>query len=70
MAEIYLAESAQMHGFRKKVVIKRILPQFANDPIYVDMFLDEARLVAQLNHPSIIQVFDIGEESDGVFFTM
>ncbi len=70
MAEIYLAESAQMHGFRKKVVIKRILPQFANDPVYVDMFLDEARLVAQLNHPSIIQVFDIGEESDGVFFTM
>ncbi|MBL4635292.1 MAG: protein kinase [Kofleriaceae bacterium] len=36
----------------------------------MDMFLDEARLVAQLNHPSIVQVFDIGEESDGVFFTM
>lgn len=70
MAEIYLAESAKMHGFKKKVVIKRILPQYADDPVYVDMFLDEARLVAQLNHPSIIQVFDIGEESDGVFFTM
>jgi serine/threonine-protein kinase len=70
MAEIYLAEAGSIHGFKKKVVIKRMLPQYATEQIYVDMFLDEARLVARLNHPSIVQVFDIGEDADGVFFTM
>jgi serine/threonine protein kinase len=70
MAEIFLAEAANIHGFRKKVVIKRMLPQYADEQIYIDMFLDEARLVARLNHPSVVQVFDIGEDADGVFFTM
>jgi eukaryotic-like serine/threonine-protein kinase len=70
MAELYLAEAASIHGFRKKVVIKRILPQIAKDANYVEMFLDEARLVARLNHPSIVQVFDIGQDVEGVFFTM
>ncbi len=70
MAEIFLAEAGNIHGFRKKVVIKRILPQYADDQSYVDMFLDEARLAARLNHASIVQVFDIGEDPEGVFFTM
>ena len=70
MAEIYLAEAANIHGFRKKVVIKRILPQYANQSGYVEMFLDEARLAARLNHASIVQVFDIGQDPEGVFFTM
>ncbi len=70
MAEIYLAEAANIHGFRKKVVIKRILPQYANQSAYVEMFLDEARLAARLNHASIVQVFDIGQDPEGVFFTM
>ena len=70
MAEIFLAETSQIHGFRKKVVIKRILPHYANDSHYVDMFLDEARLMAHMTHPSIVQVFDIGEDDSGVFFTM
>ena len=70
MAEIYLAEAANIHGFRKKVVIKRMLPQYASEQVYIDMFLDEARLVAGLNHPSLVQVFDIGEDKEGVFFTM
>lgn len=70
MAEIYLAEAAAIHGFRKKVVIKRILPQYANQSDYVEMFLDEARLAARLNHASIVQVFDIGQDPEGVFFTM
>lgn len=70
MAEIFLAEATNIHGFRKKVVIKRILPQLAHQAEFVEMFLDEARLVARLNHAAIVQVFDIGEEEDGVFFTM
>ncbi len=70
MAEIFLAEAANIHGFRKKVVIKRMLPQYATEQVYIDMFLDEARLVARLNHPSVVQVFDIGEDDEGVFFTM
>ncbi len=70
MAELFLAELEGLHGFRKKVVIKKMLPQYATDENYIEMFLDEARLVAQLNHASIVQVFDIGQGTDGVFFTM
>ncbi len=70
MAELFLAEIESLHGFRKKVVIKQMLPQYADDPQYVEMFLDEARLVARLNHASIVQVFDIGRGDNGVFFAM
>ncbi len=70
MAELFLAEIESLHGFRKKVVIKQMLPQYVDDPQYVEMFLDEARLVARLNHASIVQVFDIGRGENGVFFAM
>lgn len=70
MAELFLAEREGLHGFRKKVVIKKMLPQYASDEMYIQMFLDEARLVARLNHASIVQVFDIGQGDDGIFFTM
>ena len=70
MAELFLAELESLHGFRKKVVIKKLLPQYASDENFIQMFLDEARLVARLNHPSIVQGFDIGQGDDGVFFTM
>jgi serine/threonine-protein kinase len=54
-------------GFEKTLVLKRILPHLAEDPSFVEMFLGEAKLAAQLNHPNIVQIFDFGE-SDGEYF--
>ncbi len=70
MAEIYLARATGIEGFEKLVVLKRILPQYANSREFVAMFLDEARLSATLQHPNIAQVYDIGQFEDSYFFTM
>ncbi len=70
MAEIYLARSRGAAGFEKLVVIKRILPNVAEDPTFVQMFLDEARLAATLQHPNIADVYDVGEAEGTPFFAM
>ena len=67
MAEAWLARQDGPGGFSKRVVIKKILPHLAGDHDFVDMFLQEARLAAGLNHPNVVQIFDLGEV-DGVFF--
>jgi serine/threonine protein kinase len=61
MAEIYLARQAAMAGFEKEVVIKRLRAELADDPRIVEMFLDEAKIGAQLNHPNIVHVYDVDE---------
>ncbi len=61
MAEVYLAEQTGAGGFKKRVAIKRILPQFAEDPKFVEMFLDEARLAALFHHPNLIQIYELGD---------
>jgi serine/threonine protein kinase len=65
MAEIYLARQAAMAGFEKDVVIKRLKPELVGDPLVTEMFLDEARIGAVLNHPNIVHVYDV-DEQDGV----
>lgn len=70
MAELYVARSSGVHGFQKYFALKRILPRFTDDREFVEMFLDEARLAAQLDHPNVVHVHDIGEDADGPFFTM
>src|SRR5215471_23189 len=70
MAEIYLARVRGAAGFEKLVVLKRILPNVAEDPAFVNMFLDEARLAATLQHPNIADVYDVGESDGTYFFTM
>jgi len=70
MAEIYLARASGIQGFEKYIVLKRILPQFAENAHLIRMFLQEARLAAILDHPNIAQVHDIGEEGGVFFFTM
>jgi tRNA A-37 threonylcarbamoyl transferase component Bud32 len=65
MAEIYLARQAAMAGFEKDVVIKRLRAELADDPRIVGMFLDEARIGAQLNHPNIVHVYDV-DEHEGI----
>ncbi|MBN8230139.1 serine/threonine protein kinase [Corallococcus macrosporus] len=70
MAELFLGYTSGPGGFRKYVVIKRILPDARSNDQFVRMFLDEARITAAFNHPNIAQVFDLGEEDDGLYLSM
>ena len=70
MAEVFVAKRTGPHGFFKRVALKRILPQFARDPDFVSMFVDEARLAARLEHPNVVQVFDFGELDHELFLAM
>jgi len=70
MAEIFIARARTFGDLERHVVLKRVLPERSRDPEFVRMFLDEARLAAQLHHPNIAQVYDIGRLASGYFFTM
>lgn len=70
MAEIWLADQAGPKGFQKLVVVKRILESFCADEEFVSMFLDEARIAAQLNHPNVVQIFDLGERAGAYYIAM
>ncbi|WP_141619800.1 serine/threonine-protein kinase [Myxococcus sp. AB036A] len=70
MAEVFLAKAAGPRGFEKTLVLKRILPHLAEDAAFVEMFLGEARLAAQLEHPNIVQIFDFGEAEGSFFLAM
>jgi eukaryotic-like serine/threonine-protein kinase len=70
MAEIWLAKQLGVQGFEKLVVVKRILDQFATEKEFVQMFLDEARLAATLNHPNVVQIYDLGQEQTSFYIAM
>src|SRR5688572_27806158 len=67
MAEVFRAAVYGAEGFAKELIIKRILPDISEDQAFVRMFIDEARLASQLDHPNIVQVFDF-DCADGVYF--
>ncbi len=68
MAELYKAKRTGVEGFQKIVAIKKILPHLADDEAFVTMFADEAKLAAQLNHPNIIHIYDLGKIQAGGYF--
>ncbi len=70
MADIFLARASTEGGVERYVVLKRVLAERSRDPHFARMFLDEARLAAQLQHPNIAQVHDIGKLAGSYFFTM
>jgi serine/threonine protein kinase len=70
MAEIFLAMQSGLERFEKLVVLKRILPHLAENDEFVKMFLDEARIAARLNHPNIVQIFNLGSEGNTYFIAM
>ena len=70
MAEVFKAKIVSAHGFEKLLVIKRILPNLAADKTFVSMFIDEAKLTAQLIHPKIVQVTDFGEENGQYYIAL
>ena len=62
------ARRTGVEGFQKIVAIKKILPHIADDEEFVTMFADEAKLAAQLNHPNIIHIYDLGKIQAGGYF--
>lgn len=69
-AEIYLARIGGEAGFEKYVVVKCLLDHLADDAEFVRMFLDEARLGAQLDHSNIVQTLELGEQDGRYFMVM
>ncbi len=65
MAETFVAIRRGPEGFKQRVCIKRVLPALRHDALFVQEFISEARLAAQLNHANIVQVIDFGE-SEGI----
>lgn len=70
MAEVYLAVAQGPAGFNKLVVVKKALRDLALQPEILRMFLDEARLAARMNHPNIVQTYELGEEDGRQFIAM
>ncbi len=70
MAELFLARALGPEGFQKLVVLKKILPEYADNERFVQLFLDEARLAASLDHPNIVNVFGMGTLGSDYFFAM
>jgi serine/threonine-protein kinase len=70
MASVWAARQRGKHGFEKLVAVKTILEKFASDPRFQEMFLDEARLAARIEHVNVAQIFDLGEEHDILYLVM
>lgn len=70
MAEVFLARQEGLEGFEKTICIKRIRPHLSSQPNFVRMFLNEAKLAAQLNHPNVVQIYDLGRVNDSYFIAM
>src|SRR5947209_3669593 len=69
MADIYLAVARGALGFSKLVVVKH-LRSYDENRQTLEMFLDEARLAARLNHPNIVDTYDVGRDDDAYFIAM
>jgi serine/threonine protein kinase len=70
MAEIFLALQLGVEGFKKQVVLKRILPALAADPNFVRMLLDEAHIASTLNHSNLVQVLDLRHSGSEYFLVL
>ncbi|MDP1918565.1 MAG: serine/threonine-protein kinase, partial [Myxococcales bacterium] len=70
MGEVWLARQGEAGGFERLVALKRVLAGADADSAAMTMFLDEARIAAQLQHPNIVQLFDFGRDAGSVFLVM
>src|ERR1700754_2757561 len=70
MATIHLGRLLGPVGFARTVAVKRLHPQFAKDPEFVSMFLDEARLAARVQHPNVIATIDVVATDGELFLIM
>jgi serine/threonine protein kinase len=70
MAELFMAKQGGVSGFEKVVAIKRLFPHLVRDHELVEMFVHEAKLVAGLNHPNIVQIYSLGRIGDSYHIAM
>ena len=70
MAEVFSGHVMGEHGFQKPVAIKRLLPELANDTIFVERLIQEAKLLVGLQHGNIVSVLDLARDGDDVFLVM
>lgn len=70
MAEVYLAKTTGASGVSKFLAVKRILPQFSDNPEFVEMFKEEAKIAVNLNHSNVVSIFDFGIEKRQFFLVM
>ena len=70
MAEVFRARMRGVEGFQKIVAIKRILAHLTDNDEFVTMFVDEAKLAAQLQHPNIIHIYDLGKIERSYYIAM
>src|SRR6266545_2870446 len=67
MGEVFLARATDLD---KPVVVKRLLPELANDPELSLMFLDEAKLASRIHHPNVAQIFELGQQEGSLYLVM
>ena len=70
MAEVFAGYAVGDHGFQKPVAIKRLLPELANDEVFVERLIEEAKLLVGMQHGHIVSVLDLAREGDDVFLVM
>ncbi|MDP2279739.1 MAG: serine/threonine-protein kinase, partial [Nitrospirota bacterium] len=70
MAELFRAKKIGIEGFEQVLAVKRILPHLSSDEEFVNMFIAEAKLVAQLTHKNIAHIYDFGRIDQNYFISM
>ncbi|HTQ46802.1 MAG TPA: serine/threonine-protein kinase [Polyangiaceae bacterium] len=70
MATVFVGRQQGQAGFARTVAIKRLHPQFAKEPDFVAMFLDEARLAARIRHPNVVPTLDVVSTEGELFLVM
>jgi serine/threonine-protein kinase len=70
MGTIYLAVAGGLADFRKLLVVKELRQDLSSNRRFVEMFLDEAKLAARLNHPNVVQTIEAGQDGERYFLSM
>jgi len=70
MAEVFLTRQGGANGVNKLVAIKRILPQYSENPEFIEMFKEEAKIAVNLNHSNVVSIYDFGIERGQFYLVM
>lgn len=70
MATVFRAKLLGIEGFEKEFAVKKILPHWSHNREFVDMLIDEAKVLVHLHHNNIVQVFELGKEGESYFIAM
>jgi eukaryotic-like serine/threonine-protein kinase len=70
MAQVWIARMTGTRGFTKTVAIKTMLPNISEDPLFEEMFLDEASLASRVRHPNAVEIMDLGEDAGILYLVM